>query len=108
MATSPPNPNQPLLDDPTDPGRMGVISEVIVKASGLHDGTPTGGALWEKAKDLTRGDSWSLSGYGTTTTFENWEVAELNKLATAFELHLGRRYGRQMYICCSCSAAHEK
>jgi len=101
------DPNQLLLDDPNDPARKGIISEVIVKATGLHDGTAGGGAIWTKAKDLTRGDTWSLSGFGPTNAFDNWTVEEMDKLAGAFELHMGRRYGRQMYICC-CTAAHEK
>jgi hypothetical protein len=107
MAVPPSDPNQFLLDDPNDPGRKGIIDSVKVVASGLHDGTTGGGPMWSKSKNLTRGDGWSLSGFGTSNAFDTWSIEELNKLSTAFELHLGRKYGRQMYICCS-SAAHEK
>lgn len=103
------NPNDLLLDDPNDKKRKGFIDAVKVVASGLHDGSATGGPLWndKKAKDLTRGDSWALAGFGTTNAFDTWTIEEMNRLATAFELHMGRKYGAQKYICCS-SAAHEK
>ncbi|HQU29484.1 MAG: hypothetical protein KC643_26410 [Nitrospira sp.] len=107
MAVQPSDPAQLLLDDPNDPGRKGIIDAVKVVASGLHDGSANGGLVWTKAKNLTRSDAWSLSGFGTSDAFNSWSIEEMNKLATAFELHLGRKYGRQMYICC-CSAAHEK
>ncbi|MCA9470299.1 MAG: hypothetical protein KC643_33300 [Nitrospira sp.] len=102
MAVQPSDPAQLLLDDPNDSGRKGIIDSVKVVASGLHDGSTNGGPMWTKAKNLTRSDAWSLSGFGTSSSFDNWTIEEMNKLATAFELHFGRKYGAMKYICCSC------
>jgi hypothetical protein len=105
MAEQPPNPNTKLLDDPNDPGRQGIIRKEIVIAAGLHDGSPSGGTLWDtkKAKDLIRADLMALAGFGATDKFDSWNQNDLKKLSNAVALHCDKTYtGMPKYLCCTC------
>lgn len=102
MAQDPDQAGDVVFDDPKASPNSKKIVRGAIALSFLHDGTATGGPLWQKAKNLTRNELWALAGFGTTTAFDTWTVEELNKLGAALGAHLGKPYMGSKYICCTC------
>jgi hypothetical protein len=102
MAEKPRDPNQLLFDDPKDTSGKGIIPGKIAVGVGLHDGSSSGGELWQRTKHLKQADAMALAGFGVTNVFDDWSFEEMNKLTMAFQAYTGKAYSGAKYSCCSC------